>query len=159
MAATDGVEIREAIWPEDLAEVARLFEEYVASLGVDLSFQRVEEELTGLPGKYARPGGFIFLGGLGGRPVAVGACRALSAGVCEMKRLYVRPEARGLGLGRRLAERIIEEARKAGYSAVALDSLGSMREAQQLYQSLGFGMVEPYYANPLPGTVYMKRTL
>ncbi len=144
-------------------EVARtLFLEYTASLRIDLSFQGVIAELAGLPGNYAPPRGQILIAwsreGQHGPAHAVGcvAMRPLTEeGYCEMKRLYVRPQARGQDLGRRLAQAIISCAREAGYARMRLDTLVSMQAAQALYASLGFRPTEPYYDNPIQETRYM----
>jgi N-acetylglutamate synthase-like GNAT family acetyltransferase len=143
--------IRPASLPDDLPEVRRLFREYADSLSVDLCFQGFEEELAALPGKYAVPSGRLLLAWRDGAAVGCVAMRQLDAQTAEMKRLYLRPEARREQLGRRLAERICDEARTAGYSRICLDTLPTMVSAQQLYQSLGFVPVEPYVFNPIAG--------
>lgn len=153
------VRIAEAVWPDDRVVVAELFGEYVAGLGVDLAFQDIAGELAGLPGKYARPGGVALIARRGREPVGIGAYRKIEPGLCEMKRLYVRPAGRGRGLGRDIAEELIDDARAHGYRTMLLDTLAAMRDAQALYLSLGFRPVEPYYDNPLPGTVYMALEL
>jgi GNAT superfamily N-acetyltransferase len=147
--------------PDDIQDVKRLFREYIAALGIDLSFQNFAEELDGLPGKYAPPDGQILIArDEAGCPVGCVAMRPLAEiGVCEMKRLYVRPEARGCDLGRRLAEAIIKRARDAGYSRMRLDTLSSMTAAQKLYASLGFQATNAYYDSPIPGTLYLALDL
>lgn len=153
-------EIRPAKLPDDLSVVSALFREYAAGLGIDLAFQDFEAELAGLPGKYAPPTGRIMLAWRGEEPVGCVALRPLQGdGACEMKRLYVRPEARGEKLGRRLAERILREAREAGYSRISLDTLPSMESAVQLYQSLGFQPTAPYVFNPIPGAMFLSLDL
>jgi len=147
-----------AVWPDDRAIVQALFREYAGSLAVDLCFQNFDDELANLPGKYDQPGGVVLLAHVDHAAAAVGCYRPLASG-CEMKRLYVRPEFRGLGLGRRLAAHLIENARDAGHAFMVLDSLASMVEAQALYRSIGFRTVPPYYDNPLPDTVYMRLDL
>lgn len=147
-----------AVWPDDRAIVQALFRDYAGSLAVDLCFQNFEDELANLPGKYDQPGGVVLLARVDQAAAAVGCYRPIDQG-CEMKRLYVRPEFRGLGLGRRMAVHLIENARAAGHEFMVLDSLASMVEAQALYRSLGFRNVEPYYDNPLAGTVYMRLDL
>ena len=151
--------IKQARTTAELGAVRRLFREYEAFLDVDLCFQGFEEELASLPGKYARPGGDLLIGLEGERVVGCVALRKLDDRACEMKRLFVRPEARGKGLGRRLAREIIGVARELGYSVVRLDTLEKLTEAMRLYESLGFRKTEPYYANPLPGVVYWELAL
>ena len=151
--------ITEARWPDDRAVVEALFREYVGSLGEDISFQNVDDELAGLPGKYARPGGVVLIAREGEAVAGGVAYRMLEPGVCEMKRLYVRPAFRGRGLARDLANELIENARERGYRTMLLDTLASMQAARALYRDLGFAPVEPYYDNPLPGTMYMALDL
>ncbi len=151
--------ISEARWPADRATVEVLFRKYVASLAEDISFQNVDEELAGLPGKYARPGGVVLLAWDGAEAAGAVAYRMFEPGVCEMKRLYIRPEFRGHGLGRELAEELIEHARAHGYRTMLLDTLASMASARALYRDLGFSAVAPYYENPLPGVAYMALEL
>ena len=153
--------IAEARGREDIHDVRQLFREYAAALDVDLSFQDFAAELADLPGKYAPPSGQIFIGrDQTGHPVGCVAVRPLgAAGECEMKRLFVRPEARGCDLGRRLAEAIIDYARNAGYARMRLDTLLSMRAARSLYASLGFQETDPYYESVIPDTVYLALEL
>jgi putative acetyltransferase len=153
------IRITEARWPDDRATVAALFGEYVASLAEDISFQNVDEELATLPGKYARPGGVVLIARGGAEAAGAIAYRMVEPGVCEMKRLYVRPAFRGTGLGRELANELIEDARARGYRTMLLDTLASMSSARALYRDLGFVPVEPYYDNPLPGVAYMALEL
>lgn len=157
------MEIRPAQFPRDLQVVRGLFREYAEGLGIDLCFQGFEEELAALPGKYAPPGGTVLLAwtGEGGEKTPVGcvALRPVNGGDSEMKRLYVKSGARGTQLGRRLAERICEEARAAGYTRICLDTLPSMQAAVALYTSLGFGPIEPYVYNPIPGALFLAREL
>jgi len=149
------VEIFPAQSAED-AELARqLFQEYAAQLGVDLCFQGFERELAELPGQYAPPSGILLLAKKGGEVCACVAIRKLDDNSCEMKRLYLRPNARGHGLGRKLAEAAIDAARNLGYSRVVLDTLSTMHEAQGLYEKLGFREIPAYYDNPLPGARYL----
>jgi ribosomal protein S18 acetylase RimI-like enzyme len=151
--------IAEARWPDDRATVEALFREYVGSLTEDISFQNVDNELAGLPGKYARPGGVVLIAWDGTDAAGAVAYRMVEPGVCEMKRLYVRPTFRGRDIGRELAEELIDDARRAGYRTMLLDTLASMQSARALYRALGFRAVEAYYDNPLPGTMYMARDL
>jgi putative acetyltransferase len=151
--------IAEARWPDDRATVEALFREYVASLAEDISFQNVDEELITLPGKYARPGGVVLIAWDGAEAAGAVAYRMAEPGVAEMKRLYVRPAFRGGGLGRELANELIEDARARGYRTMLLDTLASMSSARALYRDLGFVPVAPYYDNPLPGVAYMALEL
>jgi GNAT superfamily N-acetyltransferase len=136
-----------------------LFEEYAAWIGLDLSFQGFAAELASLPGPYVPPRGRLLLALAGGEAAGCVALRPLDSGVCEMKRLYVRPPFRGQGLGKLLAERIVEEARAIGYLKMKLDTLPFMQPAIRLYESLGFSSCTAYYATPLPDTVFMELRL
>lgn len=163
---------------EDLAAVARLFREYQISIGTDLCFQGFEEELATLPGAYAPPRGEILMARAGRAAAGVVALRPLPNyggarltcggagtasglvdGVCEMKRLYVRPAFRAAKLGRHLAERVIAEARRLGYRRLVLDTLKEMTAAQALYRALGFAEIDAYYENPLEGVRYFGLAL
>jgi GNAT superfamily N-acetyltransferase len=151
--------IRLAVLPRDLRAVRALFEEYAASLGIDLGFQQFDEELACLSGQYSPPRGRLILAWHGSAPAGCIALRPLSDGDCEMKRLYIRPAYRRFGLGRRLIERLIECAQYAGYQRVLLDTLPYMSEAQRLYQRFGFQEIEAYYFNPVPGAKYFALRL
>jgi ribosomal protein S18 acetylase RimI-like enzyme len=153
------IRISEARWPDDRGSVEALFREYVASLAEDISFQNVGDELAGLPGKYARPTGVVLIARDGEEAAGAIAYRMVEPGVCEMKRLYVRPAFRGRGLGRELANELIEDARAQGYRTMLLDTLASMGAARGLYRDLGFAPIAPYYDNPLPGVMYMALEL
>lgn len=143
-----------------LGDVRRLFLAYADSLGFSLCFQGFDAELAALPGGYAPPSGVLLLARRGdGEAVGCGALRRLGEGVCEMKRLYVAPEARGLGVGRRIAEALVGEARRLGYATMRLDTVASMAEARALYASLGFVETPPYCANPQPDVRYLALTL
>ena len=148
-------EIRPATLPNDLAEVRRLFRDYADGLAVDLSFQDFETELRELPGQYAPPRGRLLLAWQDTQAVGCVALRPLAKRDCEMKRLYVREQARGEQLGRRLAEQICQEAREAGYTRICLDTLPTMQSAQALYRALGFRPIGPYVYNPVPGTLFL----
>lgn len=144
---------------EEIEEVRRLFREYAVSLGVDLCFQGFEAELGGLPGKYAPPGGALLLAYHDGAPAGCVALRDLGRGVCEMKRLFVRPRFQGLGLGRQLAHAIIASSCELGYSMMRLDTLDTLTVAMRLYEQIGFRRIPAYYDNPLPGVVYWELDL
>jgi GNAT superfamily N-acetyltransferase len=152
------VELREAA-SDDLPVVRGLIEEYVRGLGVDLSFQEIDAELADLVARYGPPRGRILLADVSGEPAGCVALRALDTGTCEMKRLYVRPDFRGTGLGRRLALAVIETARLLGYERMRIDTLPQMQAARKLYAELGFRPIEPYRFNPVPGTAFMELEL
>ncbi len=142
-----------------LATVRALFLEYAASLEISLCFQNFEQELASLPGKYAPPTGRLLLALRGDQAAGCVALRALENGVCEMKRLYVRPAWRHKGVGRLLALAIIGQAAELGYQAMRLDTLASMKAALSLYGSLGFHPIPAYYANPSEHAVFMELSL
>jgi ribosomal protein S18 acetylase RimI-like enzyme len=143
-----------------LDDVRALFVEYAQSLNFDLCFQSFERELKDLPGDYRSPEGRLILGRVGGRPAGCVALRMLEPKICELKRLYVRPEFRGHCLGKQLTDHVLEEARRAGYSAVRLDTVaGMMDRAIELYRSMGFKEIPPYYSNPIPNALYMELSL
>lgn len=147
--------------PDELEAVAALFAAYAAALGIDLSYQGFDEELAALPGQYSPPAGELLLArGADGEPLGCVALRPLpTGGCCEMKRLYVCPEGRGLGLGRVLAEAVLEEATRIGYREMRLDTLPTMASAITLYQRLGFTPIDPYYETPVAGTIFLGRLL
>ncbi|MBS0499887.1 MAG: GNAT family N-acetyltransferase [Burkholderiaceae bacterium] len=146
--------------PEELAGARALFQEYAEQLGVDLDFQHFEAELAELPGDYAAPRGTLLLARVDGELAGCCALRPIDdvdyANAAEMKRLYVRKAFRGFGLGRQLAEAILEAALQIGYGCVLLDTLDDMESARALYEDLGFEEIPPYYHNPLPGAHYLK---
>jgi ribosomal protein S18 acetylase RimI-like enzyme len=144
-------------------QVRAIMREYVMGLGVDLRFQHVDEELATLPGEYAAPRGALLTAWVDGELAGCCGLRALDAAdypnAAEMKRLYVRPAFRGLGLGRQLAEATLDAARQAGYDCVLLDTLDDMEAARDLYEELGFEEIPPYYHNPIAGAHYLKAEL
>lgn len=144
---------------DQIAAARTLFREYAANLGVDLSFQGFEAELAALPGDYQAPGGALLLAQVDGEWAGCCALRPTHdtgfTDAAEMKRLYVRDVFRGFGLGRQLAERILESAAQLGYARVLLDTLDDMEAARALYADLGFTEIPPYYDNPLPGAHYL----
>ncbi len=146
-----------------LEDARRIVREYGDSLKMDLSFQHFDEELRTLPGAYAPPGGQLLLAYVDTELAGCGALRGLSdvdyANACEMKRLFVRPAFRRFGIGRLLAQALLDEARRAGYSCLLLDTLDEMEAARELYASLGFEEVPPYYFNPIAGAHYLKADL
>ncbi len=155
-----GTAIRGVTSADELEAVRRLFREYAESLGFDLCFQGFEQELAGLPGRYAPPSGCLLLATAGGEPAGCVALKRLADGVCEMKRLYVRGRQRGTGLGRLLAERVIGEAVRLGYQAIRLDTVPSvMGSAVGLYRALGFREIPAYCFNPVPGALFLELQL
>lgn len=152
-------EIHHARFPRDLDAVKDIFREYVGSATVSLEFQDYEAEFAALPDKYAAPQGRLLLAWRGERLVGCAALRQVDATTCEMKRVYVRPEARGEQLGRRLVERILDEARAAGYARICLDVLPEFTAAQQIYAALGFTDAPPVTFNPVPGTRFLALDL
>ena len=142
-----------------MTEAKQLFREYENFLDIDLCFQGFEEELAGLPGKYAPPQGTLLLALTDEEVSGCVAVRKFDTNICEMKRLYVRPQYRGYKIGKMLAEEIIDEAIKLGYSTMLLDTLAHLKKAMALYQSLGFRERDPYYHNPLAGVIYWELDL
>jgi GNAT superfamily N-acetyltransferase len=151
--------IRAATSDADLQEVRQLFREYAEWLAVDLCFQNFDQELAGLPGDYIPPGGGLWIAEEPDKIAGCVALRRLDLLICELKRLYVRPQFRGTGLGRRLVEHAMQEARQFGYGRMRLDTLPKMSAAQALYQSLGFREIEPYGFHPIAGTRYLEAEL
>ncbi len=147
----------------DLEVTREIFREYASSLNINLAFQGFEEELQSLPGDYAAPRGILLLALVDGDAAGCCALRPLDTvdypNACEMKRLYVRKAFRGFGLGRQLAEAILDAARLAGYASVLLDTLDDMEAARALYEELGFEEVPPYYHSPIAGAHYLKANL
>ena len=153
------LQILEAHAQNYLAQVRSLFEEYASSLGISLDFQDFGTELASLPGEYASPEGRLLVALWEGQVAGCVGLRKISNGICEMKRLYVRPDFRGRKVGSALAEEVIRHAREIGYARMRLDTLPSMTEARALYASLGFHEIPPYRYNPIEGTSFMELTL
>jgi putative acetyltransferase len=154
--------IQEVTSEIDLADTIRLFEAYSASLGIDLTFQDFATEMASMPGKYTSFNGGTLLVARNTQGDAIGcaALRAMSAeGCCEMKRLYVDPAGRGLGVGKALAVAVIEVARELKYQAMRLDTLPSMSSARALYKALGFVEIDAYYSTPIEGTLFLELSL
>jgi putative acetyltransferase len=149
-------------YPETVAEidmVRDLFREYERALGFDLCFQDFSRELAQLPGAYAPPEGWLLLATVGETPAGCAGIRKIGEAICELKRMYVRPEFRGKKLGRQLGMLLIQEAKRTGYEKLRLDTIGTMVEAIGLYRSLGFRAIPPYYSNPIPGAMFMELVL
>lgn len=151
--------IQPARFPDDQPEVVAIFREYVASPSVSLDFQNYEQEFAALPGAYAEPAGAVLLARLNGAVVGCAALRRVDATTCELKRVYVRPIARGLQAGRQLVEQMLSLARARGYQRMALDVLPEFVAAQRLYATLGFVPAPPVSHNPVPGTLFLARDL
>ena len=146
--------------PAQVAQARELFQEYEKSLGVNLCFQNFEQELAGLPGHYAPPDGRLLLAEYEAQLAGCVALHKWETGICEMKRLYLRPAFRGKGLGRALAETIIAEAREIGYQHMRLDTIEPiMKDAVEMYRKLGFQEIGPYRPNPIAGAMYMELQL
>jgi putative acetyltransferase len=157
---TSPLTIKQAESGAQIAQVRELFLEYAKSLGFSLCFQSFDQELAGLPGDYAPPAGRLLLAEYEGQLAGCVALHRLAPEICEMKRLYLRPAFRGKGLGRRLAEIIISEARGIGYQRLRLDTVEPvMKDAVALYRMLGFREIAPYRANPIEGALYMELVL
>jgi putative acetyltransferase len=156
----EGGELVEALTPADLEEARRLFRAYAQWLAVDLCFQGFEEELAGLPGRYAPPAGRLLLARVAGEAAGAVGLRPLAPAICEMKRLWVEPGFGGHGIGRALAEAAVAAARTIGYERMRLDTIPArMPAAQHRYRSLGFAPIPPYYHNPLDGVVMLELRL
>ena len=154
------LKLTQAESPEQMAHARELFLEYAQSLGFSLCFQNFDAELAGLPGHYAPPEGRLLLVEYDGQLAGCVALHKLESGICEMKRLYLRPRFRGKGLGRVLAERVIAEARQIGYQRMRLDTVEPvMKDAVALYRKLGFTEIAPYCPNPIAGAMYMELEL
>jgi ribosomal protein S18 acetylase RimI-like enzyme len=154
------MKVVQAISEEQIQVARSLFEEYAAWLGFSLCFQNFDQELAGLPGAYTPPDGRLLLTFEDDQLAGCIALRKIRTTTCEMKRLYLRPEFRGRGLGRMLVETIIEEARAIGYTQIYLDTLpGKMDQAIALYRSIGFKEIPPYYNNPVEGATFMELRL
>lgn len=147
--------IRHAIFPDDTPAVLGIWREFIANSPVNLDYQKNDAEFATLPGKYASPKGCVLLADRDGEIDGCIAMRQVTLKICEMKRLYVRPQAQGHRLGRALAERLIEEARAAGYSEMRLDVQAKSVPARKLYQALGFVAAEPISFNPFPGASFL----
>ena len=148
--------VEPATSPDAIATARELFSEYQRAIGVDLCFQGFQAELESLPGAYAPPRGRLLLAWVDGEVAGCGALRPLGGDAAEMKRMWVRPAFRGRGLGRAVAEALLQAARAEGYARVRLDTLPVMTEARALYRSLGFVEVPPYNDNPHPGAIHME---
>ena len=144
---------------KDLRQAKILFKEYAAALDFGLDFQNFEEELADLPGGYAQPEGCLLLALHREQVAGCVALRKIGEDICEMKRLFVRPSFRDLGIGKALAQTVIQEAIKKGYSRMRLDTVPSMKEARGLYKKLGFEPIPPYCRNPIPGAVFLELKL
>ncbi len=153
------IEFKQVTGSNRLEELKQLFLEYNHSLNIDLCFQDFGTELKNLPGKYAPPNGVLILALFNGKGAGCIALRKFSENICEMKRLYVRDEYRGLGIGRKLVSMIIEEAIRLNYRYVRLDTLETLKNALGLYESFGFYDIEPYVYNPIAGARFMELEL
>lgn len=159
-SAVEGFDLQPAASPEQITAVRELFLEYASSLNFSLCFQSFEQELAELPGEYAPPDGRLLVAAQSSQLAGCVALHRLEPEICEMKRLYVRPQFRGRGLGRVLAERIVADAREIGYKRLRLDTVEPvMRGAVALYRKLGFREIAPYRKNPIEGALYMELEL
>jgi len=154
------VKLTQAVTPEQIEQARELFKEYAAWLEIDLCFQNFDQELSDLPGNYAPPEGRLLLAFENDQLAGCVALRKIGDGVCEMKRLFLRPEFHGKGLGRELIEAIVKEARAIGYQRMYLDTLPpQMNKAIELYRAAGFKEIAPYYGNPVPGAMFLELEL
>ncbi|MDT7603481.1 MAG: hypothetical protein QOF61_1478 [Acidobacteriota bacterium] len=151
--------VKEATSDEEIAEARQLVIEMVEALGINLDFQNFEKEIAGFPGDYSPPTGCVLIANEGGKPVGCVALRKIDESVCEMKRLYVRPQFHSRGWGKLLAVAAIKRARSLGYERMRLDTLPTMRAAAALYHALGFEEIEAYRFNPVEGTLFMELKL
>jgi ribosomal protein S18 acetylase RimI-like enzyme len=158
-AMTSIIRIVQAEKPGEVETVRALFREYAGSIGVDLCFQGFEKELAGLPGDYAPPSGRLYLAYVKEEPAGCVGLRKIDEGICEMKRLYVRPLFRGKGIGRQLVLELVKDGRELGYSKMRLDTLPSMKRAQELYRAMGFKPIDSYRDNPVAGAVFLELNL
>lgn len=153
------IEIKFVETDEQIDKIRQLFKEYERSLGFELHFQDFDKEFTNLPGEYALPDGCLLLTTYKGKIAGCVALKKIDEQICEMKRMYVRPEYRRKGIGRAMAVRIIEFARSHGYEYMRLDTIDTMTAAISLYRSLGFDNIKPYRYNPIKGASYMELRL
>jgi len=159
-SAVNDFDFQRAESPEQIAQIRELFLEYANSLGFSLCFQNFDHELAALPGDYAPPTGRLLLATSNGHPAGCVALHKLQEDVCEMKRLYVRPQFRGKRLGHELAKKVIAEARQIGYKYIRLDTVEPvMKTAVEMYRQLGFREIPPYRPNPIAGALYMELQL
>lgn len=142
-----------------VADAKTLFEEYARSLEIDLNFQDFDKELSDFPGQYSLPSGCLFLAHYKNMAIGCVGLRAYDKGICEMKRLYVCPDFRGMNVGELLCHAVIKAAKDIGYERMRLDTLPSMETAINLYKSMGFKQIAPYRFNPVEGTVYLELKL
>ena len=157
---SSALKVFQAETPAQISHARELFLEYAQSLGFSLCFQSFDKELADLPGKYAPPTGRLLLAEYEGELAGCVALRKLEDDICEMKRLYIRPQFRGKKLGRALADRIIAEARQIGYQRMRLDTVEPiMKDAVAMYRKLGFREITPYTINPIEGALYMELEL
>lgn len=156
----DAITINQAETEAEIASVRNIFREYETWLDLDLCFQNFEEELARLPGKYAPPDGRLYLANVGDEVAGCIALRPLASNICEMKRLFVREEFRGMHIGRLLIEKLIADAKEIGYPAMRLDTFPpKMGKAVRIYESYGFHQIAPYYENPNEGVLFMELDL